>query len=96
MANGAGEFFPWIAVAILVGWGLSHAVPPRYAPDTMNLYKFGELPVVDDGRVKPMSSLAINALKAISDRQTWVDSDGQKHSAIEWLLEMITDPEAAA
>ena len=56
----AGEFFPWVAVAILVGWGLSHAVPPRYAPDTMNLYKFGELPVVDDGRVKPMSSLAIN------------------------------------
>ena len=92
----AGEFFPWIAVAIMVGWAWSHAIPPCAAPDTMNLYKFGELPVVYEGRVKPFDTLARNALKAISERQTWVDNKGQRHTAIEWLLDVITDPDVAA
>ena len=92
----AGEFFPWVAVAIFVGWALGKAIPPRSAPDAMNLYKFGQLPVVYEGRVKPFDSLAQNVLKDISGRDTWVDSDGHRRPAIEWLLELITDPKAAA
>jgi ABC-type transport system involved in cytochrome c biogenesis permease subunit len=92
----ARDFFPWIAVAVLAGWALGHAIPPRPSPDTMNLYEFGQLPVLYEGRVKPFDSLARNALKDISERQTWVDSEGHPHSAIEWLLELMTDPKAAA
>jgi ABC-type transport system involved in cytochrome c biogenesis permease subunit len=101
-----GEFFPWVAVAVLVGWALSFAVPPPSRPDALNFYKFGELPVVYEGRVKPFDTLARNALKAISEKQTWTDSDPQdgtsverrkhQHPAIEWLLDVICDPEVAA
>ena len=91
-----GEFFPWITVAILVGWAWSHAVPPRSTPASMDLYKFGELPVVYEGRPKPFDTLARNVLKAISERQTWVDNDGHRHPAVEWLLDVVTDPDVAA
>jgi len=86
----AGEFFPWIAVAVLAGWAGSKAIPPRLAPDAMNLYEFGKIPVEADGRVKPLDTLARNSLWAISDKQTYLDSAGQQQPAIEWLLRVIT------
>ncbi len=61
----------------------------------MDLYSFGELPVMYEGRVKPFDTLARNTLKAISDRQTWTDDEGHEHSAVEWLLDVMTDSDVA-
>ena len=94
MVGSGREFFPWIAIAILAGWAWSHAIV-RARDKTMDLYSFGESPVMYEGRVKPFDTLARNTLKAISDRQTWTDDEGHEHSAVEWLLDVMTDSDVA-
>ncbi len=76
-----GDFFPWVVVALLAGWALSKAVPPRTAPGAMDLYEFGKLPVMYEGRVKPFDTLARNTLMAICDKQTYDDADGPEELA---------------
>ncbi|MBM81337.1 MAG: hypothetical protein CMJ78_12200 [Planctomycetaceae bacterium] len=73
---------------------------PRPEAAEMDLYEFGKIPIVYQGRVKPIDTLARNSLKIISKRDTFKveveQSDGTtklvKKPAIEWFLDMITDP----
>jgi cytochrome c-type biogenesis protein CcsB len=95
-ASIAADYFPWIVAAIAAAWIISKAIPPSAPADTMNLYEFGKLPVMHEGRVKPLDSLARITLKDISDRQTYVDDEGHVHPAIEWFLDLVTNPEASA
>ena len=89
-------YFPWIVVALCAAWALSKAIPPTAAPDKMNLYDFGKLPLMHEGRVKPFDTLARITLKGISDRQTYVDDEGQVHPAVEWFLDLVAKPETSA
>ncbi len=89
------EFFPWLVVAVLVGWVASKAIPPRPAADAMNLYEFGKLPVMFEGRVKPFDTLA-HALNTISETQEYVDDDGNRKPAAWWLLDLMSDRKNAA
>ncbi|MCU0878513.1 MAG: cytochrome c biogenesis protein CcsA [Pirellulaceae bacterium] len=89
----AGLFF--VAVA-------SSMRPPKPAENGMDFARFGQLPVADQGRIKPLDSLARNSLQAISNREyvklatVEKGSDGKekektvKLSAVEWLLDVIT------
>ncbi len=56
---------------------------------------FGQLPVTFEGRIKPFDTLARSSLRKISDRQTYIDEQGNRQPAIRWLLDVITDSEAA-
>jgi cytochrome c-type biogenesis protein CcsB len=89
-------YFPWIVVSLCAAWVLSKAIPPAASTEKMNLYEFGKLPVMHEGRVKPFDSLARNLLKTVSDRQTYVDDEGKVHPAIEWFLDLVKQPEIAA
>ncbi len=91
----AGDYAPWVAVALLVGWCLSHAIPPSTPTDAPNYYEFGKLPVMYEGRIKPFDTLARNAMRAISDRQTFVDLEKETRPAVRWLLDVATRPEYA-
>jgi ABC-type transport system involved in cytochrome c biogenesis permease subunit len=91
----AADFFPWVVVAVFAGWALSKAIIPGASPDAMHLYEFGEIPVMHEGRIKPIDTLARTSLWAITDAQTYVDDQGRVRPAIEWLLDVIADPEAA-
>jgi len=71
------------------------AVPPKDEPGTMRLVQFGKLPVVHHGRVKPMDTLARNSLVILADRQTFRDEENEKHPAIEWLADTISQAPAA-
>src|SRR5205807_2498422 len=53
----------------------------------------GKIPVSYEGRIKPFDTLARNALAAISDKQTYLDENKQEHPAIEWLLDVVANPE---
>ena len=86
-----GEFFPWVVVAIFVGYAASKAITPSTSTTAMNLYQFGELPVQYGGRLVPMDTLARNSLMAVSDKQTFTDAHGHVRPAIVWLLDVITD-----
>jgi ABC-type transport system involved in cytochrome c biogenesis permease subunit len=68
---------------------LAPAPDPARAPDA-----FARLPVLEGGRVKPLDSFARNSLLLIRGTQS-VPVDGRSMSAIEWLLDALTRPEAA-
>ncbi len=83
---------PVVVVLMLAGWIGSRARPPRQPATEMQLYEFGKLPVVYQGRVKPLDTLARNSLRIISDKQTFVDDQGIRQPAIRWLLDLIARP----
>ena len=86
-------------VGIAAVWVLSSAREPRVPQDEMQLAEFGRLPIVYEGRVKPFDTLARNALRIISDKQTFEDESGEKpvksQPAIKWLLDVVTASPAA-
>jgi ABC-type transport system involved in cytochrome c biogenesis permease subunit len=57
----------------------------------MDLFAVGELPLVYEGRVKPLDTLARNTLLVISGKETAKDMSGKTQPAIKWLLDVITD-----
>jgi hypothetical protein len=91
-----GWVVPACIVCALGIWVVSKARPPAEADDQFKLYDFGKIPVVFQGRAKPLDTLARNALRIISDRQTFVDNQGSRQPAIRWLLDAMVKPEAAA
>ena len=89
------RLFPWIIVAIFAVYLGRIGSPPRAASDEMNLYEFGKLPVVFEGRVKPFDTLARNSLKILSNYQTFEHNSDGKQPAIRWLLDMMAETDDA-
>jgi ABC-type transport system involved in cytochrome c biogenesis permease subunit len=55
-----------------------------------DLNAFGEIPVVDHGRVKPFDTLARINLMIISGGQSYTDDKGNTQPAVRWLLDVMT------
>ncbi|MBC2605374.1 cytochrome c biogenesis protein [Pelagicoccus albus] len=60
-----------------------------------DLDTLGKVPVVMNGRIQPLDSVARNSLLAMSGKRTATYEDGTRHKAIEWLAEAIFSPPAA-
>ncbi len=101
-----GVAVPVLMVLTLAGWLMGKASTPHAAKDAFDYYQFGKLPLVCEGRVKPMDTLARNSLLFLSGKQTvkeeapehpwwkfWVR--GQQHSATEWLLDAACRTQAS-
>lgn len=84
---------PLVIVAALGGWLVSKARVPAPVAGQLDTYEFGQLPVVFEGRIKPVDTLARNSLLIISDRQTFVDAEGEDQPAIRWFLDMVARPD---
>ena len=85
-----------VVTVVFVGFVWYAARPNPLVIDGMQLDAFGQIPIVFEGRSKPIDSLARNTLKVLSDRQSFVDSiSGEKTPAIKWLLDAIILSEAA-
>ncbi len=69
------------------------ARPPAKIRD-LDLDGFGQLPVLEGGRVKPLDSLARNALLMIRSQQS-VTFQGRTVTADEWLLDALFRPQVA-
>jgi ABC-type transport system involved in cytochrome c biogenesis permease subunit len=69
-----GRFFPWLVV---VG-GLLYllmALSPRQDPTAgFHLREFGRIPVMHEGRPKPIDSVARDVLMGISGKQEWIEA----------------------
>ena len=93
--SGIARYLPW-GIAALAACILGFvALPPRAAESSLQIYEFGKLPVMDQGRVKPVDTLARLSLVEISGRQTFRDDrDGPEKAqtvpAVKWLLDLIT------
>src|SRR5690606_5957713 len=80
----AGVAFP-IAVVLIFGMYISgKARAPSVPAGEMDLYAFGQLPVMYEGRVKPFDTLARTSLRVISGGETFDDKDGKQQPAIRW------------
>ncbi len=88
--NGWIRYAPALAVTAAVFYLVLVMSPPADAPGGMHVYEFGRLPVSDNGRVKPLDSVARNSLMQISERQYYVDNNGNTQPAIRWLLDVMT------
>ncbi len=57
--------------------------------------RMAKLPVLHEGRVKPLDTVARNALLVIHGKQSFKE-DGEKYSAIQWLTKVLFAPEEVA
>jgi ABC-type transport system involved in cytochrome c biogenesis permease subunit len=88
--NGFSRILPWFVAGLAVVYLGLAMIPPSDPAKGMQLQKFGELPIVDGGRVKPLDSLARNTMMIISNRQTFTDDNGKTQPAIKWVLDVMT------
>ncbi len=89
-----------MAMAVMAIWFLTQIQPP--VDHDYAFSKFGQLPVVFNGRMKPIDSLARNSLLQIAEKQTlnlepW--KEWNQHPAIisasEWLANVMMNPATA-
>lgn len=93
------KFFPLLATLALALLVASKLAPPRDKADALPVANFGKLPVVANGRVQPLDSLARNTLLQLLEKQSvrtapW-ERKSQVLSASAWLLEMFFAPDQA-
>ncbi len=87
------KWFPKILVGVFALWILVGIRAPK-PKDDFNLAGFGRLPVLLNGRVQPMDSVARNALLNMSGKSV-VRTDEGTISATEWLIEAMSNSEKA-
>ena len=95
----------WLSVAVTAtivlvcaGYIGSKARPPKSSPLEYDLAAFGRIPVVQDGRAKPLDSAARSALLEISGKTTVTVGHGKDVKyvpAIQWLLDVIAENDTA-
>jgi ABC-type transport system involved in cytochrome c biogenesis permease subunit len=78
-----------IACGLAAAW-LGYRAMPKPLDDQFDLDSFAQIPVQHGGRFKPMDSLARTALLLISDKRTFVDTEGNRQPAIRFLLDVKT------
>lgn len=97
----------WPAVllpVLLVGGLLAYcAIPPSQARDKIDWYSVGQLPVQHEGRIKPLSSVGAQILKALSNKpyalapkeggEAAESGKSKKLTSSEWLMGvMVHEP----
>ena len=86
----------WLLVGALVlvflAVGYKRSAPTNSSRPGLDAGAFATLPVLVDGRYKPMDTVARSSLLIIHGKQRLKLADGQRLPAIWWLLEMLYDP----
>ena len=67
----------------------------RPTKSAFDLDEFGRIPVVANGRTKPLDSVARNTLLLLQGRQSLVTPDGTKLAPTQWLLDVFFRPDLA-
>ncbi|RME94211.1 MAG: cytochrome C biogenesis protein [Verrucomicrobia bacterium] len=96
------KLFPWLLTGALALWVLAGMMPPK-DPGAFHSLDFARLPVVANGRLQPIDSVARNSLLIMRTRRSVsfeeTGADGQKHrrrlAAIDWLMELMMKPKVA-
>jgi ABC-type transport system involved in cytochrome c biogenesis permease subunit len=91
--------FPVLFAAACLLWVLSAWRTPSDKTGAIPANAFGRLPVIANGRVQPLDSLARNSLLQIREKQTVATAPGQSGSktmsAAQWLLEVFFQQDMA-
>ena len=87
---------PWILWLVLAAT-LLYVVAPLFQHDKRGgfaMEKFGRVPVLLNGRIKPLDTVARNSLLIIHGKQTLAAEDGSL-TPMDWLAEVMMKPEQA-
>ncbi len=88
------RLIPWIVLVCSVLWVASGWRMPKAAADDFDVPNFGRIPVLVGGRLKPLDTVAINALVIIRGKQT-LRTDNRTVSASRWLADVMFNAPAA-
>ena len=88
------KYFPLALLVIFLGYLASTLVPAKN-PTALNLSGFGSLPVLINGRIKPLDTVARTSLLMTQGRQRLVAPDGRSLQPVEWLADMMFAPRKA-
>ena len=86
-----------IVIWLIVAATLAYIVAPLFQHDTrggFEMQKFGRLPVLLNGRIKPLDTVARNSLLIIHGKQT-LGTDRGTLTPIDWLAEVLMKPQEA-
>lgn len=87
------QWIPWTALGLAALYAVSGLREPKYRTD-FDWAGVAELPALQGGRLKPLDTVARNALLSFRGKQTLRSEEGST-SAIEWLLRVLADPKTA-
>ncbi len=88
------KYFAWGTLLLALAWAASTLLPPGKA-GSFDLPAFGRLPVLADGRIKPLDTIARTSLLMLQGRQRVIAGDGDVISPEAWLLEVFYRPAVA-
>lgn len=86
------RFLPLTLLLLCIAW-VGSTLKPSRNDSAYDLPGFSKLPVLVNGRVKPLDSVARNTLMVIQGRQRVQAPDGREVSPAEWMLETLFRPE---
>ena len=85
---------PFLVLLLGVVYVGSTLTPPR-SKSEFDLRGFSRLPVLADGRIKPLDTIARTSLLVLQGRQRFVAPDGSNLQPVEWLLDVFFNPPVA-
>ncbi len=88
------RFLP-LLVLLLGALYLGSSLLPTRSASAYDLDAFGKLPVLANGRVKPLDSVARNSLLLLQGRQSFKTPSGESLTPTRWLLDVFFRPEIA-
>jgi ABC-type transport system involved in cytochrome c biogenesis permease subunit len=84
-----------LLVLLLGGLFIGGSLLPHKTPSSFDLDAFGRLPVLTNGRIKPLDSVARNSLLLLQGRQSVKTPSGESLTPTRWLLDVFFRPELA-
>ncbi|MBI1337947.1 MAG: hypothetical protein GC164_13440 [Phycisphaera sp.] len=91
--NWLERMFP-VVVCVAMLLGLAGAMRPRQDPGPMDLEALSQIPVMHEGRVKPIEAVARGTLSVLRARQS-IRTDRGEISAVHWMLDVLTQQPVA-
>jgi ABC-type transport system involved in cytochrome c biogenesis permease subunit len=88
------RFLPLLVLFLGLVYVGSTLIPPPTKSE-FDLRGFGHLPVLVDGRIKPLDTVARNSLLMLQGRQRFIAPDGTTLAPVEWLLDVSFNPAVA-
>jgi ABC-type transport system involved in cytochrome c biogenesis permease subunit len=86
--------FPWIISVVFLLWSIARMIPAKEPPG-FDIDGFGRLPVLVNGRVMPMDTLARVSLFALNHQGTCTTPGGKSRPQREWVLDVFMMPKRA-
>ncbi|WP_221030958.1 cytochrome c biogenesis protein [Actomonas aquatica] len=90
------RLIPLLLAAVLALWvGMGLKTPKLERESAFHLDEFSRLPVLSNGRIKPLDTIARTHLLSFQGRQRVKNAEGETIAPTAWLLDMFFRPELA-